>query len=172
MNATSVAALPAIPAEFPDSAYQYIPLSQPFYYSSSPALSPYLSDVHLSLAMPIIAYWGYSLFWHALDQTDILARYRLHEPAEVTSRNRASMNQVVYAVLAQHVVQTLLGLAVLDDSRYANVPQDLALLGMSYGPSIGKHGVYYLYWWLFPLVRVLFATCVLSLFFVLCHELA
>lgn len=155
MNGTQVLSPPA--------SYAYIPLDTPWYYSTSPSLlGSVLRDNHLSLATPILVYWGYSILFYIIDELNLLDRYRMHEPEEITKRNKATIHQVIKAVLAQQVVQTLVGWLVLD-SREADVPQDLERLAASYGPSIGKAGIYWLYWYIFPSIRLFFSTCVYDL---------
>ncbi|KIN06054.1 hypothetical protein OIDMADRAFT_100883 [Oidiodendron maius Zn] len=74
-----------------------------------PSLLPFISDVYLSLFLPVVAYWGLSLFFHVIDVYDIWPQYRLHTPAEILARNRASRYEVARDVIVQQVIQTIVG---------------------------------------------------------------
>lgn len=75
-------------------------------------LLPPIPDSILVLILPVVAYWAVSLFFHWLDVNDYFARYRLHTPAELLKRNHVSRWDVIRDVVIQHVVQTLVGLAL------------------------------------------------------------
>jgi sphinganine C4-monooxygenase len=75
-----------------------------------PPLLPFISDTHLALALPIIAYWSVSLFFHIIDTYDLFPQYRLHTPAELLKRNHASRWDVLRDVILQHIIQTVTGL--------------------------------------------------------------
>lgn len=94
MNATSASTPPPITQEI------------------RPDLIPGIKDEYLALAAPIVAYWAFSLFFHIIDTYELAEKYRLHTPEELLSKNRCSMGEVIRAVVMQHIVQTLTGLAV------------------------------------------------------------
>ncbi|KAL8958549.1 MAG: hypothetical protein Q9193_004413, partial [Seirophora villosa] len=75
-----------------------------------PRLVPWLSDFHLSLLLPVAAYWFMSLIFWYIDRNDYFARYRLHTPEEFKQRNRVTAAEVLRSVLLQQAVQTALGL--------------------------------------------------------------
>ncbi|KAL9007601.1 MAG: hypothetical protein Q9173_007169 [Seirophora scorigena] len=75
-----------------------------------PRLVPWLSDFHLSLLLPVAAYWFISLIFWYIDKKDYFARYRLHTPEEFKQRNRVTAAEVLRSVLLQQAVQTALGL--------------------------------------------------------------
>lgn len=75
-------------------------------------LIPPIPDNYLALILPIVAYWGLSMFYHFLDVNNYFERYRLHTPAELLKRNRVSRWEVVRDVVLQQIVQTLAGIAV------------------------------------------------------------
>ncbi|WPH03544.1 C4-hydroxylase [Acrodontium crateriforme] len=77
-----------------------------------PPLLPWLSDQHLSLALPVIAYWVVSLIFHLIDEWDLFPQYRLHTPAEVLKRNHVSRWHVFRDVVLQQVIQTIFGLTL------------------------------------------------------------
>lgn len=74
------------------------------------SLLPFISDQLLSLISPIILYWVYSIFFHILDEFDLMSHYRLHTPAELAARNKATRYEVVRDVLIQQSIQTTAGL--------------------------------------------------------------
>lgn len=74
-----------------------------------PPFLPPIPDKLLTVILPIIAYWGLSLLFHWIDTKDYFPQYRLHTPAEVSSRNKASRWEVVRDVVVQQVVQTIVG---------------------------------------------------------------
>lgn len=74
-----------------------------------PPFFPPLPDKVSTLLLPIVAYWGLSMFFHWIDTKDYFPQYRLHTPAEVAKRNRVSRWEVVRDVLIQQVVQTIVG---------------------------------------------------------------
>jgi sphinganine C4-monooxygenase len=75
-----------------------------------PSLVPFLSDAHLTLALPIIAYWVVSLFFHVIDTYNLFPQYRLHTPAELVKRNHATRWDVFRDVILQQIIQTAFGL--------------------------------------------------------------
>ena len=81
-------------------------------YSLTPLhpLLPLISDKVLNIILPVVAYWGFSMLFHWIDTKDYFPQYRLHTPAEVAKRNRASRWEVVRDVIIQQVVQTVVGL--------------------------------------------------------------
>jgi len=157
--------------------------SFPFYYSARPNLLPFISDRILSLAAPIVAYWAYSLFFHFLDSSSWhrLDQYRLHEPVEVTSRNKATVGQVLRAVVLQQTIQTALGLWWLDTSEgEADLNHNRAmselypilykLLRISLGSKITERTIalrgpgllYVVYWWLIPTAQFFTALFIMD----------
>ncbi|RYP06782.1 hypothetical protein DL764_002942 [Monosporascus ibericus] len=81
-----------------------------------PSLIPWLSDSFLSIFAPIIAYWVVSVFFHIVDVYDVWPQYRLHTPAEIAQRNRATRYEVFRDVIFQQVIQAGMSffLGVLD----------------------------------------------------------
>ncbi|KAI7499422.1 C4-hydroxylase [Hortaea werneckii] len=77
-----------------------------------PPLLPWISDANLALALPIIAYWVVSMFFHFIDEMDFFPHYRLHTPAEVLKRNHVSRWDVFRDVVIQQIVQTIVGFAL------------------------------------------------------------
>ncbi|KAL4943556.1 hypothetical protein BDV06DRAFT_189596 [Aspergillus oleicola] len=104
-NTTTVSDLPPLPA------YTLAP---------RPSLVNGIPDNILALILPVVAYWAVSMLFHAIDVYDLFPQYRLHTPAEVLTRNRASRWDVVRDVVLQQVVQTIAGLimALFDEQEY------------------------------------------------------
>ena len=168
------------------------PLTYPWYHSSKPDLVEWMSDKHLSLAAPVIAYWVLSLFFHALDtaQFSFLEKYRLHESEEVKSRNLVSRIDVIWAVFLQHIIQTALGLVFIDERgneasydhpagmraaapwvvqavRVLCGPKASEQLLANYGPQL----VHATYWWLIPSAQFIFALLVMDTWQYFLHRL-
>ncbi|KAF8885039.1 hypothetical protein BD779DRAFT_1612046 [Infundibulicybe gibba] len=139
---------------------QYVP----FYYSHEHSLISGFSDHLLALAAPIFAYWSLSLFFHYLDISGWkwLERYRIHESAEVQSRNLVSRTHVVWAVLFQQLLQTLLGLVVLsEDGPAFDHAVEMQRIGLMAQPFVAMllgtqwsymipSLAYVVYWWAIP----------------------
>jgi sphinganine C4-monooxygenase len=92
------------------------PVSDPSYHHAR--VLPFMSDSALALVAPLVVYWVYSLFFHFLSKAEIpwVERYRIHEPEEM-KRNKVSVKQVIQGVVLQQVLQTILGILVLDDEE-------------------------------------------------------
>jgi sphinganine C4-monooxygenase len=151
----------------------------PFYHSHEPSLLPWLSDKDLSLAAPIAAYWVLSLFFHSLDvwgeNWAWLRPYRIHESAEVKSRNLVSKSSVVIAVIFQQAIQTILGALFLEDAAqtidhragmrkwssllvqytlfYMGDPPRAQQFLQTWGPLV----IHFVYWWFIPALQLLWA---------------
>ncbi|KAF1811467.1 sphingolipid hydroxylase [Eremomyces bilateralis CBS 781.70] len=75
-----------------------------------PPLIPGVPDAYIALALPVIGYWVVSGIFHFIDIYDLFPQYRLHTPAEITSRNKVGRWEVFRAVIIQQVIQTVVGL--------------------------------------------------------------
>lgn len=99
--------------------YSDLPPLPDYQTTLQPHLLPPIPDKLLSLILPIAAYWGLSMLFHWIDTKDYFPQYRLHTPAEVSSRNKVSRWEVIRDVVIQQVVQTavgwLLGMTEPDD---------------------------------------------------------
>lgn len=148
------------------------PSRSPWYYSPRPSLVDGISDHHLALAAPIVAYWSLSLFFHYLDTRDwkSLQKYRIHDSSEVASRNRVSRSTVILAVIFQQIVQTALGLFWMDAETTAAVDHDAKTAEISrwFALVFGQQSFapdslsYFVYWWGIPSLQFLFAMYVAS----------
>ncbi|TFK51636.1 sphingosine hydroxylase [Heliocybe sulcata] len=155
----------------------------PFYYSPKPELISGVPDHALALAAPIIAYWAVSLFFHAMDVSNWkwLDKYRIHESAEVKTRNLVTRWEVVKAVTLQHIIQTVLGVFwVQPQVSGAGVdhPGNMRQLAgsvqwwlkMAMGEASGdkmlatRGGVivYFMYWWGIPTVKFMFSMFIID----------
>jgi hypothetical protein len=146
----------------------------PFYYSAAPSLMGGLSDPSLSLAAPIVAYWGLSLFFHFLDTVGWrwLERHRIHDSAEVAARNKASRADVLGAVIFQQVLQTAMGWWWIEDhapvplaAHCAHVATWAPPVARALAPALGAKaawagaevGAYWIYWWAIPVLQFVWA---------------
>jgi sphinganine C4-monooxygenase len=151
--------------------------TRPFYYSPAPTLLPTLPDSLLTIIAPVAAYWLTAGFFQILDLSNApwLLRHRIHDSAEVSSRNRASRLQVFRAVVVQQVVQTALGLVWvtehLERVDHAEAMRSIARALVALSPlrafdsaaTMVAPLAYLLYWWAIPAARFLLAMYVKSL---------
>ncbi|ADV19533.1 C4-hydroxylase [Cryptococcus gattii E566] len=162
-------------------------LHAPFYHTTRPNLLPFMSDKHLSLAAPVLAYWLYSFFFHFLDtaQFSYFEKRRIHDSPEVLARNKVTVTQVIKAVILQHVIQTVLGIFWLEDDEAIfrrEVMKDhlaamsnlspwvadgvLLVLGRRVGEQVLKRNgeaiVRWMYWWGIPALQMLLAFFVID----------
>ena len=156
----------------------YLSTAHPWYYDPNPRLFNAMPDHWFSVLCPVAAYWLLSGFFDILDTGDWrwLQKYKIHESAEVTSRNRISKKQVIAAVILQHIIQMTLGYFWMDStaetggSPSTHIPQMDAiaptilssletLLGRRVTTYLWRHHaqglVYFVYWWAIPLVQLL-----------------
>ncbi|GLB43434.1 putative fatty acid hydroxylase superfamily protein [Lyophyllum shimeji] len=158
----------------------------PFYYSHKPTVIAAVPDQHLALAAPVLAYWSLSLFFHCLDISGWkwLEKYRIHDSAEVATRNRATRSQVIWAVLLQQVIQTVLGLFWLtNEAPVANHQEKIRAIALQLQPLVelvvGTQNAHTLlpdlawtaYWWAIPTFQFLFAMFVIDTWQYFLHRL-
>ncbi|KAI4283112.1 MAG: hypothetical protein L6R38_002415 [Xanthoria sp. 2 TBL-2021] len=89
--------------------YPDLPPLPEYQTSLLPSLIPGIPDKLLTVILPIAAYWALSMLFHWIDTKDYFPQYRLHTPAEVSSRNKVSRWEVVRDVVIQQVIQTAVG---------------------------------------------------------------
>jgi sphinganine C4-monooxygenase len=142
--------------------------THPIYYSPTPSLLASFSDPVLAAIAPFPAYWLVAGFFHILDTSNWawLNRYRLHDSAEVASRNRASRLTVLFAVLFQQVIQTILGLLWVSEppervdhaAAMSSIAYALARpLGLVDAAGAVAPLAYLVYWWLLPVAQLFVA---------------
>ena len=73
---------------------------------------PPISDLHLSLIVPILVHWFFSGIFSWLDATGYLQQYRLHTSAEELTQNRCSRWECFRGVVINQIIQTLLGIGL------------------------------------------------------------
>ncbi|KAL8770494.1 MAG: hypothetical protein Q9209_003749 [Squamulea sp. 1 TL-2023] len=95
--------------EILSNSYSNLPPLPHYQTSLLPSLIPGIPDKLLSVILPIAAYWALSMLFHWIDTKDYFPQYRLHTPAEVSSRNKVSRWEVVRDVIIQQVIQTAVG---------------------------------------------------------------
>jgi sphinganine C4-monooxygenase len=132
-----------------------------------PPIFTFISDKHLSLALPIVAYWLYSAVFHFLDlqSWSFLERYRLHTPEEVLKRNRVTRWQVVRDVLIQQLGQIVVGGIVLRTEADEVVPDHAAVITKLRQPPWNLPNLAtaeVMYWFLLPVVRQMIAVLILD----------
>jgi sphinganine C4-monooxygenase len=173
------------PAVYDGYSSCYLPTGVPFYHTERRYLVPGIPDHFLAGIAPVVGYWVFSLFFHALDTSgwQWLDKYRIHESADVKSRNLATRTQVVWTVVFQQVIQTIAAsIFVTEDlhggpGRWRGEMQDLgkvvvrvvrSALGNETGGKLlqakGMDLVYFLYWWGIPVAQFFLAMCVYFLF--------
>lgn len=105
-----------------------------------------------------------------------LEKYRIHESAEVKSRNLATRSQVVRAVIVQQIIQAMLGWFWMSEEPHATASSRkaeiesvgrwvsravLSVLGKEVGNKLlqekGSDMVYTVYWWGIPIAQFYFA---------------
>ncbi|KAI0648813.1 sphingosine hydroxylase [Trametes meyenii] len=153
---------------------EYLSTHRPFYYVPAPSLLSSLPDHYFALAVPVIAYWVLSLFFHILDTSGWkwLDKYRIHDSEEVKTRNLVTRTQVVWAVIVQHTLQTALGLWWIEEAPGGDQVDHVAnmlrlapaletankwVFGQDVGANLlatkGADGLYTLYWWAIPAAK-------------------
>ncbi|CAD6500758.1 BgTH12-06465 [Blumeria graminis f. sp. triticale] len=67
----------------------------------------FIPDFYLTLFLPVVVYWIFSMFFHLIDIYDIWPQYRIHTPVEILKRNRVSRYEVARDVIIQQIIQIL-----------------------------------------------------------------
>lgn len=148
--------------------------ARPFYDIQRSEVIPGLSDQYFALLGPVVAYWVYSMMFHILDCSNWAwpERYRIHESEEMLAKNKATLSEVIRAVLVQQVLQTFVGWYWVDQPTalpnhslgIARLTPTVAravivLLGKSMGSrvllSYGVQLVSFTYWWAIPAAQFL-----------------
>ncbi|KAK4056459.1 Sphingolipid C4-hydroxylase sur2 [Microbotryomycetes sp. JL221] len=162
-----------------------LPLNEyPWYHVARPSIIQGIEDRYLSLITPVAVYWIYSLWFHLLDSLHwpSLEKHKIHEPKEVTTKNRVTVPQVIKAVIVQHTIQTAIGYLWIEqdnpltgpfrnhrndlDTYESRITSVLSLvlggtgrhLAREHGPSVAR----WLYWWGVPVAQLLLAAVLLD----------
>ncbi|KAJ1335606.1 sphinganine C4-monooxygenase [Microdochium nivale] len=70
----------------------------------------FLPDLYVLTLAPTVSYWIMSTFFHIVDTYDFWPQYRLHTPAEISSRNRVTRSEVLRDVIFQQVLQAVVSI--------------------------------------------------------------
>ncbi|KAI5863087.1 fatty acid hydroxylase superfamily-domain-containing protein [Durotheca rogersii] len=91
----------------------------------APDLLPWLPDFYLSIIAPTAAYWAISIFFHIIDVYDLFPQYRLHTPAEIAQRNKATRYEVFRDVIFQQIIQAVMSfvLGMTDPPQYTGMEE-------------------------------------------------
>jgi len=131
----------------------------------------WISDKHLALLMPIVAYWSLSTVYWICDYFDFFGKYRIHTPEELT-KNIVSVKEVLRAVFLQHSIQTLAGLA-LEQLEEPNLtghePYAIWKIGRNLGVSQGV--ATFLFRIVFPFFRLVSAFFIIDTWQYMLHRL-
>lgn len=148
----------------------------PWYYIDRPSILPWLTDAQVTTINAVVCYWVFCSLFHVLDVSGWrwLEKYRIHPTGEET-RNRVTRTHVLLAVLGQQVLQSMLAWWWLEEkpcgSDIDHVGEMLKLaaplsrlvaffLGQEDGARLlatrGAMGLYTLYWWAIPVVKLFF----------------
>ncbi|EGG09714.1 uncharacterized protein MELLADRAFT_77012 [Melampsora larici-populina 98AG31] len=155
----------------------------PIYHFHREEVIPGIGDNVLSFTVPLITYWVVSIFFTLIDylQLPFIEKYRLHEPIEVSSRNRVTPTEVIKAVLIQQFIQTALAILVLDETgsilnrdylsemkpyalpvatliRIILTPNHAKWVLTHYGRDITQ----WAYWWGVPIIQYLWASFIMD----------
>lgn len=147
-------------------------LAQPSFFPENlqltpkPDLIPGISDGVLALIAPILAYWVYATFFHLIDVYELAEQYRIHPSEEEISRNKATLHDVIYDVILQHIIQTVVGYGVykLDPPpKTGHEFYQMWNLKNNYLPSfIPDAAVYYGYMYGLSLVKLALAITIID----------
>lgn len=172
-----LSAMAAANVSMPIFAPGSFPPETPFYYSPTAEAIPglHVHDHMLSVFAPIVTYWVFSGIFELLDLSNAawVARHRLHESAEVKSRNLVSRGAVLRAVLFQQLIQVALAFWWMEDRGSAHPQADMFALaeimrnvlarlagqGAAYTAmkAAGPGAVWAMYWWIIPTLQLFVA---------------
>lgn len=113
-----------------NTTYVYSPLPPlpPYTLHVRPNSLPFIDNKYISVFAPVIGYWSLALFFHFIDTMEIWPQHRLHPPAEISRRNRATPYEVARDVILQQVVQSIMGvIANLEPVQLGKEDYDIAV---------------------------------------------
>lgn len=89
------------------------PLLPSYTLKPAPALLPFISDVNLSLLLPLIAYWGFSIIFQAIESSGLGDRLQpFNTPTEMLMRNRVSKTYAFFYIMGNFAMQGTLAWAL------------------------------------------------------------
>ncbi|KDR77660.1 hypothetical protein GALMADRAFT_65989 [Galerina marginata CBS 339.88] len=161
--------------------------SFPFYFSPKPRLFNSISDVTLVMVGPILAYWSLSLVFYYFDTSGWkwLEKYRIHESSEITSRDLATRSQVLWAVIFQQIIQTIVAVFWMsgESVHSVNHAQEMRRIaayiqpGLSWAPTdflsprVLAHTTDFIYWWGIPMFQLFAAMFIIDTWQYFLHRL-
>ncbi|CAK9435671.1 uncharacterized protein LODBEIA_P03980 [Lodderomyces beijingensis] len=147
------------------SSYLEKPASYPLTITRKPDLIAGLPDGVLALISPIVAYWSYSMFFHIIDVYELAEKFRIHPSEDELRRNKVTLHEVIRDVVLQHIIQTVVGLAVfyfdaapLTGYEYHTMWQ----LKQALPSWVPDQAIYYGYMYAWPLLRLCLASVVID----------
>lgn len=122
-----------------------------------------MSDEVLALIAPVVGYWLFCGLFHYFDTYKVFEQYRIHTPEEVEKKNKATVGQVVRAVLSEQTIQFFAGLVFNHfDTPYTTGHEEYEVWKLATRHNISLNVAYYLYWAVFPFFRLIAAFFVLD----------
>ncbi|KAF1960676.1 hypothetical protein CC80DRAFT_580377 [Byssothecium circinans] len=87
-----------------------LPTPPTFTLEPAPPLLRGVPDRYVVIALPILAYWAWSLMFYFFDTFNLFEKYRIHTPDEIKKRNLVPIREVILCILIQQLWQVALGL--------------------------------------------------------------
>lgn len=135
----------------------------PIYAVRPKGLVPGMSDELLALIAPVVGYWLFCSMFHYFDTHNLFEQYRIHTPEELEKKNKATMGQVIRAVISEQTVQLFAGLVVnYFETPYTTGHEEYEVWKLATNYNIPHNVAYYLYWAVFPFFRLIAAFFVLD----------
>ncbi|QEL63428.1 hypothetical protein CJJ09_005630 [Candidozyma auris] len=129
-------------------------------------LIPGIPDGILAIFAPVIAYWTYSTFFHIIDVYELAEKYRIHPSEEEESRNKASLRDVLWDVVVQHVIQSVAAYAVYRIDPPPTTGHELYTvwyLKHHWAPSwVPDSALWFAYMYGWSILRMGFAFCIID----------
>ncbi|POW10059.1 hypothetical protein PSTT_06290, partial [Puccinia striiformis] len=144
-------------------------LEFPFYHYHRNEIVPGISDPTFSVIVPLLAYWVVSIL-----EIPAIEKYRLHEPAELTKRNKVTPAQVIKAdysisihlppIYSIVIIYRKLRITpyYLAHHSYPIAPKHANWVLINYGQSLTQ----WAYWWGLPILQFLWASLVSPYFII------
>lgn len=141
-------------------------LPPPVSIRPKPSLIPGIPDGILAIFAPVIAYWTYSTFFHIIDVYELAEKYRIHPSEEEELRNKASLRDVLWDVVVQHVIQLVAAYAVYRIDPPPTTGHELYTvwyLKHHWAPSwVPDSALWFAYMYGWSILRMGFAFCIID----------
>jgi sphinganine C4-monooxygenase len=114
--------------------------------SSELSLNPW-SDELMAIWVPIAVYWIQCSIFEILMRLEIpfFEKYRIHSPQDRNKRNKVGFGKVLLMVALQHVVQIVLGIALMksldpdaDQMKYDNAINRYTTIALNILTNLGQ----------------------------------